>query len=77
MKILVTGALVKAPKRGFGVPLREWFKKGNEVSKLNLKNINHIKPEVVNKIMAENKKGLSDNGNFIWTMIMLDKMIRQ
>jgi asparagine synthase (glutamine-hydrolysing) len=71
--------LLKAPKKGFGIPLREWFKDESFVNKIdsNLGNVKNILNEgVIHQIVSENKKGLRDNGNFIWSMIMLDKLIK-
>jgi len=69
-------ALLTAPKRGFGIPLREWFK-DKEFDQLlvdNLDRVNYLldKPTIA-KIIEQNRSGKKDNGNFIWTMIQLNQ----
>jgi asparagine synthase (glutamine-hydrolysing) len=64
--------LLKAPKRGFGVPLREWFKDGYN-SRISLGNIRGVLDNhSIEKIIRDNSSGARDNGNFIWTLMMLD-----
>lgn len=72
-------SLIKAPKKSFGIPLREWFKDESFNSKLdrNLFNVKEVlNPESVNKIITENNSGQRDNGSFIWQLIMLNKYIQ-
>lgn len=69
-------SLLTAPKRGFGVPLREWFKEDKSLDKIVLNNLELIcNNTVITQILSENAKGIRDNGNFIWTLLMIDKMI--
>lgn len=71
--------ILNAPKRGFGVPLREWFKEKafDQMLNENLKKVNEIlDQETVQKILIENNEGKKDNGNFIWTLLQLDKSLR-
>ncbi len=71
-------AILKASKRGFGIPLREWFKEKEFGSVLaeNLENVNKLLNEAtVKKIIRENNEGKKDNGNFIWTLIQLNKFL--
>ncbi len=69
--------LLKAPKRGFGVPLREWFKGDYNSSAFQLDNLKSIcNPLTIQSIIEENNKENRDNGNFMWTMIMLDKLLK-
>jgi asparagine synthase (glutamine-hydrolysing) len=72
-------SILNAPKRGFGIPLREWFKdKGfNVVLEENLEKVNELlDKETIKKIVTENNIGKKDNGNFIWTLLQLDKSLR-
>lgn len=70
--------LLTAPKRGFGVPLREWFKGDYNTDFLKLNNIKKLlNNNTLQLIISENNLGKRDNGNFIWTMMMLDKMIEE
>lgn len=71
-------AILKASKRGFGIPLREWLKEKEFGSVLaeNLENVNKLLNEAtVKKIIRENNEGKKDNGNFIWTLIQLNKFL--
>jgi asparagine synthase (glutamine-hydrolysing) len=69
--------LLKANKKGFGVPLREWFKDDYNSQLFNLKNVKSIcDPDTVEYIINENRRGIRDNGNFIWTLIMLNDFIK-
>ena len=69
--------LMKAPKKGFRVPVREWFKSKelnkilyNSVSKNKFINKNKLK-----QIINENETGEYDHGNLLWSLIVLDKSI--
>lgn len=69
-------AILTAPKRGFGVPLREWFKEKSFEKSLNeLKNIPHLNDRIINQIIEDNKSGKSDYGNFIWMLTILNKTL--
>jgi asparagine synthase (glutamine-hydrolysing) len=70
--------ILSAPKKGFGIPLREWFKENsfNNTIKSNLYNLDGIlNSTIIDKLIEENKLGRRDNGNFIWTLMILNKMI--
>lgn len=70
-------SLHKAPKRGFGVPLREWFKSDTNMQDIQLKKISSICNEkVIRNIVNENVIGKRDNGNFIWSILMLEENLR-
>lgn len=70
--------LLTASKKGFSVPLRDWFKEDD----LNFK-VREIllgendgalyRSEGVAKLLDENLRGKSDLGNFIWTVLVLKK----
>jgi asparagine synthase (glutamine-hydrolysing) len=70
--------LLSAPKRGFGIPLREWFKdkEFNQLLRFNLERVSDILDKgLINKIVQQNSSGEKDNGNFIWTMVELDRAL--
>ena len=68
--------LQNASKRGFGVPLREWFKDNMNVRNIPLKNVSAICTQrTIQDLVAENATGKRDNGNFIWCLMMLDKAL--
>ena len=69
--------LLKAPKKGFGVPLREWFKGDDHTNDLKMESIKTIlNQQFVSKIVEDNKREHSDNGNFIWTMMILNEQVK-
>lgn len=72
-------SLLNAPKKGFGIPLRDWFKDEsfNKHIISNLSKVNDLFDErIVGSIIEENRKGIKDNGNFIWTLMMLNKALK-
>jgi asparagine synthase (glutamine-hydrolysing) len=69
-------SILKAPKKGFGIPLREWFKKNdfedyliNNTSKVSLL----LGKSEIEDILHQNKVGNKDNGYFIWNLLVLNK----
>lgn len=72
--------LLAAPKRGFGVPLREWFKDKNLVEKLKNNLLNDeaktvLNPSTVIKLITENETGKGDQGTFIWQLLLLSRWL--
>ncbi|MES2678884.1 MAG: asparagine synthase (glutamine-hydrolyzing) [Bacteroidota bacterium] len=71
-------SILSAPKRGFAIPLREWFK-DKELSNLLETNLDKVSAilnkDVIAKILRQNNTGEKDNGNFIWTLIQLDRSL--
>jgi asparagine synthase (glutamine-hydrolysing) len=69
--------ILYAPKRGFGVPLREWFKEGSFVEKL--KDVYLTAPsldrDVISEISDLNQNGKEDLGNFIWMLFILKEIL--
>ncbi len=71
-------SILKAPKKGFGIPVREWFKEKdfNDFLVLNLQPLsNFLDYNIIQKIISDNTSGKNDNGNFLWTLLMLSKKI--
>jgi asparagine synthase (glutamine-hydrolysing) len=69
-------SVLNAPKKGFGVPLREWFKQDAIINNFNLSNLkSFLNEKQVETIIDENKSGARDNGNFIWTLFMLNEYL--
>ena len=71
-------SLLTAPKKGFSVPLREWFKEDNLNTKIEdmllAKNDNSIyNSKEIAKLINQNKNGEWDMGNFIWMVVVLKK----
>ena len=71
-------AILNAPKKGFGIPLVDWFMDdsfGNQID-VNLSSAGKLlSKKIINKIVEENRSGKRDNGNFLWTLMMLNKNI--
>jgi asparagine synthase (glutamine-hydrolysing) len=68
--------LLVANKKGFRVPVREWFKetKGlNKIEKLKINNLFNSK--TISGIIDSNAKGISDNGNLLWSLLVLDNIL--
>jgi asparagine synthase (glutamine-hydrolysing) len=70
--------ILSAPKKGFTVPLREWFK-GNSFDQ-KLKELQDCLPllnkEVVSAIINLNNSGKKDYGNFIWMLFNLNECLK-
>ncbi len=68
--------ILSAPKRGFGIPLREWFKEKSFEKKLNeLETIPYLNNKIIKQIIESNKTGKMDYGNFIWILTSLNKTL--
>jgi len=72
--------LLTASKKGFSVPLRDWFKEedlNNKIRNLLLTNNDEkaYMSKEVEKLISKNKDGKSDVGNFIWLTIVLKKWL--
>ncbi len=72
--------LLTASKKGFVVPLRDWFKETDlsiKVKDILLHNNDSSAfiPNEVEKLINENKDAKSDVGNFIWMLIVLKKWL--
>lgn len=65
--------LLKGSKRGFSVPLREWFKDKAFESKLDSLSSTDfgLDQSIVRAIVEENKAGRQDLGYFIWILFVL------
>lgn len=67
--------LLKAKKRGFVVPLRDWMRSGSadalERRALYVTDSGLIKRETVAEITLHHKTGLKDRANALWTLAML------
>lgn len=65
--------LLSQPKKGFGIPLRKWFRENQFMESLNqLENtMPFLNKPTVQKIVSQNKNGEKDFGNFIWMLFIL------
>jgi len=71
---LLPNDLLRAPKRGFNVPLRDWFMEKNldeRIRKILLNGNGVGSPQEIESILDRNKKGTLDAGSFIWMLLLL------
>ena len=68
-------SILKAPKKPFSVPLREWFKHKSFDDKLDdLKTSDFgLNRALITDIVKENKSSKQDYGDFIWRLFVLKK----
>jgi asparagine synthase (glutamine-hydrolysing) len=69
-------SILKAPKKGFVVPMREWFKDRSLTASLPnylAQTPLDMNRDLVDEIAAKNAAGLADYGNFIWMLFLLGK----
>jgi len=69
--------ILKAPKKGFSVPLRYWFKNSsfkNDLQNLE-KDISFLSNSNVDVILKKNITGREDDGDFIWKLFVLSKTL--
>lgn len=70
--------LLRAKKKGFGVPLREWFKDESFDQRLDeLKKMDLLDRAALEKVIEENKSGKNDNGNFIWSLFVMNEFLKR
>jgi asparagine synthase (glutamine-hydrolysing) len=69
-------SLLHAPKKGFAVPLREWFKDGSFENRLDsiLNGFDQRQRAVLQEVIRDNRIGARDYGNFIWMLFALQKV---
>jgi asparagine synthase (glutamine-hydrolysing) len=69
--------LLKSPKKGFTVPVREWFKEPDFNSRSEqfaiIKDVLDL--AAVKKIFDDNYQGKDDNGNLIWSLLTLKEVL--
>lgn len=72
-------SVLRGPKRGFVLPLREWFKDDTFKEKLNgLKSLASFgfNPKTLNELIDYSLAGTRDHGNFIWMLFILNKWFK-
>jgi asparagine synthase (glutamine-hydrolysing) len=72
--------LLLASKKGFSVPLRDWFKNGDlndKIKNILLNNNSHeiYDKDKIEKLIKDNKDGKTDVGNFIWIVTILKRWL--
>jgi len=68
--------LLSAPKRGFSIPLREWFKEDSFIETLNglAFSLPFLNSDIINYIIRTNNNGEKDFGNTIWSLFVLSRL---
>ena len=69
--------LLSAPKKGFRVPVREWFKEDLLMSRLEGEILKHglINQKPFKTLLEDNKRGKADHGNLLWSLLLLTKTL--
>jgi asparagine synthase (glutamine-hydrolysing) len=71
--------LLNSSKRGFRVPIREWLK--NKESQSQLDSIADstavFNKGILNDLIKNNAEGKSDNGNLLWSLLVLNKILEE
>ena len=72
-------SLLNAPKRGFSVPLREWFKDKSFEQKLQSLHTSDfgLDQKSVKQFVDRNSSGKEDLGNFLWMLFIYKKWINK
>jgi asparagine synthase (glutamine-hydrolysing) len=70
-------SVLRGPKKGFTVPVREWFRNENFDAKLvSLYSEDFgLNKNIVKNVVLENKEGKTDLGNFIWMLFVLKEWL--
>lgn len=70
-------ALLKVPKKGFGIPLMDWFNSSEFSERLEIlkKSDLGLNNKAISKIINENSRGVKNNGNFIWMLFLYDAWV--
>lgn len=68
--------LLTASKKGFSVPLLDWFKEYSFTERLNelKESIPFLDEEIITRISKTNKKENKELGNFIWMLFILNRI---
>jgi asparagine synthase (glutamine-hydrolysing) len=72
-------SLLNAPKKGFSVPLREWFKDQNDITGLSTLTSQDfgLNSATIKKVIDQNSSGNQDLGNFIWQLFVLKEIMQK
>lgn len=70
-------SILHAPKKGFSVPLREWFKDKSFENKLDdlTQSDFGLNNKAIKQLIQKNKEGKEDHGNMIWMLFILQKWL--
>lgn len=72
MKSKVPNEIINRQKKGFDVPLREWFKGQEFENQLNsISSIRGLNSNLIQEIIVENSTGKIDHGSLLWRLMLL------
>jgi asparagine synthase (glutamine-hydrolysing) len=80
---LVPAAILRRPKKGFGVPVDRWFREdlsGYVASTLGSPDAHvkgHLAAGAVNRLIAEHQSGERNHGAALWTLLTLEVFLRR
>jgi asparagine synthase (glutamine-hydrolysing) len=81
LRPLVPSELLDRPKRGFGIPLASWLRRGLEprlealAANRRLEASGLVRAGAVDAVVAEHRRGRRDHGQLLWTLLMLDAFL--
>lgn len=74
METKLPSEIINRRKKGFDVPLREWFKDGEFENMLNSSYVDTgLNKEMIKTLVEENNKGQFDHGTLLWRILLLQK----
>jgi len=79
----VPSAIVRRPKRGFGVPLGAWFRGAlrddvrDALMSRSSRAHDFVEPDYVARLVAEHLAGLHDHGHRLWTLLTFEVWLRR
>ena len=83
VKDLLPKEIVARRKRGFGVPLDRWFRSDlkayleSTVGSRRARLREHLRPDVVDRVLHEHASGARDNGQALWMLLTLELFLRR
>ncbi len=79
LQVRVPDDILRRPKKGFGVPVGEWFRGPlrdalcDTLHERRLREGGYLKPEAVQKLISDHLSGASDNRKALWTVFMFER----
>jgi len=78
---LVPDEVLHLPKKGFGVPLDRWFREDlatyvDHMLGPAASTRRHLRGDVLDRILAEHRRGRVDRGHVIWALLTLEVFLR-
>jgi asparagine synthase (glutamine-hydrolysing) len=79
---LVPDEVIDRPKKGFGVPLGQWFRGdlaayvNDRVGGSDARVRRHLAGPVVDRLLGEHARGSHDHGELLWSLMMLEVFLR-